>query len=175
MLLVISLLGCAKDADMDGFAGKDDCNDEDPFVYPDAPEVPGDGIDADCAEGDPVPTWYGDWHIEDMTATYSGIQLFVEGTGDGDLSTDGSNATLTVIGTLNPDVVGGEFTVTVNLEGYTSPIPMSQVFSLYAEGDNYEERMHADWECWEEDPGLLCTGEFKALDASLDADVVLVR
>ena len=39
---------CTPDGDADGFCPPEDCNDEDPDVRPDAPEVPGDGLDNDC-------------------------------------------------------------------------------------------------------------------------------
>ena len=37
-----------EDADRDGYAGEDDCNDADASAYPGAPEVCDDGIDNDC-------------------------------------------------------------------------------------------------------------------------------
>ncbi|MGM0577006.1 MAG: putative metal-binding motif-containing protein [Myxococcota bacterium] len=42
----------ANDADGDGFAPPNDCDDTDPLVYPEAPEKCGDGIDQDCFGGD---------------------------------------------------------------------------------------------------------------------------
>ncbi|MEC7985584.1 MAG: lamin tail domain-containing protein [Myxococcota bacterium] len=41
------------DADEDGYTVEDgDCDDEDPSIYPGAEDIPGDGIDQDCANGD---------------------------------------------------------------------------------------------------------------------------
>ncbi len=42
------------DADNDGFNSDDDCDDSDPDVNPDATEIPNDGIDNDCADGDEI-------------------------------------------------------------------------------------------------------------------------
>ncbi len=46
------------DRDRDGFSfafGGGDCDDSDPAVYPGAPDVEGDGVDADCFAGDGSP------------------------------------------------------------------------------------------------------------------------
>jgi hypothetical protein len=40
------------DIDNDGLAFPDDCNDHDPRVRPGLPDRPGDGLDADCRDGD---------------------------------------------------------------------------------------------------------------------------
>lgn len=46
------IVPCFNDADFDGFPASVDCADDDPSVYPGAPEKCDDGIDQDCVAGD---------------------------------------------------------------------------------------------------------------------------
>lgn len=175
-LLILAACGGVDDADHDGFASPEDCDDADPFVYPGAPDDPGDGIDADCAGGDTTWAFLGDWTLVEMTATYAGLYLFEDGSMGGTMQVaeDGALA-MEVSGTLNPDVVGAAYPVTVSLSGTWSPIPGPDSFTLYAEGLNYDEQMHAALDCvWVEET-LGCGGELKALNGSLDAEGTYVR
>ena len=56
------------DRDQDGFFKKEDCDDEDPSVYPGAEEIPNNGIDEDC-DGRDLLTNTQDW-MDQRILTY---------------------------------------------------------------------------------------------------------
>ncbi len=175
-LAAFLFIGCsAKDVDLDGFGADEDCDDADPLVYPGAPDTPADGVDGDCDGEDPELGWTGYWSLTYLTATYSGVSLFQDDTALGEATLEDGLASLTVGGTLNPDVVGAAYTIEVVLSGQTSPVDGEESFVLYAEGENYDEQMHVDWDCAMEADTLLCAGELKALEVSLDADAIWER
>lgn len=177
-LLLVSLLsvGCGRDADLDGFTARDDCDDTNPFIYPGAPDTPGDGVDGDCLDGDPPLLYLDDWEVETLNAGYAGLFLFEEGSEGGELQIDADySVDLEVFGTLDPDVFGRPIPIEIVLEGAISPVPEPGALTLYAEGENFDEQMHADWDCVAEEDTLYCVGELKALDISLELDAVFVR
>ena len=61
--LLLLLAGCRFDHDGDGYVGRDDCDDDDPAMFPGAPERC-NGLDDDCDgsvdESSDVPPWYAD-------------------------------------------------------------------------------------------------------------------
>ena len=171
LLLLAACGGGPDDLDADGFPAGEDCDDADPFVYPGAPDDPGDGLDADCADGDPAYAWTGDWTLDEMSATYAGLSLFEDGSiaGTMQLAEDGG-VVMDIAGTTNADVVGGAYPVSIALTGAWSPMDGPDLVTLYAEGENFDEMMHAALDCAVVEAALECGGELKALDISLDAE-----
>lgn len=176
-------LGCApEDVDLDGVPADVDCDDTDPFVYPGAEDTPGDGVDADCADGDPPYPWLGAWTMTSVVASYSGIQLFEDGSTGGSLDVaEDLSVTATITGDLDDAMYGFSLPVEFTMTGAASPIPGPDAFWFYAEGIyelsayDYTELMHVSWDCVTLEDEMSCGGELKALGASLDADATLGR
>lgn len=176
LLLLLGACAEAEDADHDGISPPDDCDDADPFVYPGAPDTPGDGVDSDCLDGDPPYAFLGEWELTGLTASYAGLYLFVEGTVTGELEArEDQTVDLQIAGSLNPDLLGGSYDITVVVAGTWSTIPGRDSFSLFAEGENFGEQMHVALDCQMEDDTLGCEGELKALEISLDAEATYIR
>jgi hypothetical protein len=172
------LIACSADLDHDGLTGASDCDEADPFIYAGAPDTPGDGVDADCDGQDAPLAWLGAWELLGITASYSGLELLVPGTERGGLNLGVDEATAEIVAELEPSVVGVPITVDLQLTGTAAPLPGPDTFALWAEGRNFDEAMHADWDCWldpADDARLWCTGELKALELSLLADAVYAR
>lgn len=131
MLLLVGLAACAPaddpallDEDHDGVAAADDCDDADPFVYPGAPDAPGDGLDADCDGTDPAHAFVGAWRVVDLEADYGGYAIFVPGTADGVLEVgDDFITTLEVTVDLDPALAGQQIPLPLAMEGDASPVP----------------------------------------------------
>ncbi|MCK6506838.1 putative metal-binding motif-containing protein [Myxococcota bacterium] len=176
-LLMLALWACGSvtDEDLDGSPAGEDCDDLDPFVYPGAPDDPGDGVDADCDGVDPPWPFLGSWVLTSLSASYAGIPLFEEGTAEGLLVLDPAfDASLEVGVTVSEVIAGQPIPIAMAFAGWASPLPGDGWVSVWAEGEQYDEQMHIDWLCQvvagEADAaGLACAGELKALEGSLDA------
>ena len=177
-LLLLTLWACSApvDLDLDGVPEGEDCDDADPFVYPGAPDDPGDGVDADCDGTDPTWAFLGTWSLLTLEASYAGIPLFEPGTAQGLLVLDEElGATLDVGVTVDEVIAGQPIPISMAFTGWASPLPGEGLVSLWAEGEQYDEQMHIDWQCevWAGEgdgaAGMDCGGELKALEGSLDA------
>lgn len=181
----IGLVACGApiDRDQDGVPADEDCDDRDPWVYPGAPDTPGDGLDADCDGEDAAFTFLGDWTLRLLSAGYSGVQVLQAETASGALRLGEDLSAVADFGvTLSAAVTGDPLPVRFLMEGELSALPGPARFHLTAEGDNYGELMHIDWDCAVEGEGedagegeaMRCAGEFKGFDSSLDAAAELV-
>lgn len=174
LLLTLWACGAVTDQDLDGVPEGEDCDDLDPFVYPGAPDDPGDGVDADCDGVDPAWAFLGSWAVTSLDASYAGIPLFEAGTAEGLLVLDEAfDATFDVGVTVDEVIAGQPIPISMAFTGWASPLPGEGRVSVFAEGEQYDEQMHIDWLC-EVGEGadaatLACAGELKALEGSLDA------
>lgn len=178
LLAACALSACKRaDDDFDGFRLDEDCDDADPFVYPGAADVPGDGIDSDCDGKDPEPDYLGTWVLTDFAASTFGIEFIVPGTSVGSFVVDPEmSATVDLSAALDPSIIGFELTISFAMQGPVSSLPEPNAMAFYAEGELYGEIVHFDWECVAgDDETLLCEGEVKALDSSLDAYALFGR
>lgn len=168
MILALAL-ACSSDRDFDGFANADDCDPDDAYVYPGAPDDPGDGVDADCDGVDPAFAFLGGWTLTTLDTDYAGFALFEEGTASGSLAiADNLATTVTIAAQLNEEVVGVNYPVEITLAGWASPLDGPDLFTLYAETVAFDEQMHVDWDCAVLDgPTVACAGELKALEISI--------
>ena len=174
--LLLLAVACSPDQDFDGFDRKSDCDDDNPFVYPGAPEQAADGIDADCNGEDLPLEWLGDWTLLELQVRYASIPLILEGTAEGALGLDPDyTVEMELRATLDPIVTGTAIPIQFLFSGASSPAADPSTFVLYAEGLNYDEQMHVALDCAVEAENLLCLGELKALEGSLEADMVLGR
>ncbi|MCB9743623.1 MAG: putative metal-binding motif-containing protein [Alphaproteobacteria bacterium] len=174
MLLLLALLGCNNDADYDGFSRQDDCDDEDATVYPGAPDLPADGIDADCDGVDPEHPFVGDWELTALEAYYFSYSAFVEDSGAGELEIDADmGVDLEMTATLDPDLVGRAIPIAVTFEGDASALAGPGEAMLYLDGDLLGDAAYADLVCQVlEDETLSCEGALKTLDVNLEVFAV---
>lgn len=172
-LLALAACGGPIDADRDGAPAGEDCDDGDPWVYPGAPDAPGDGFDADCDGEDAPFAFLGAWSLGWVSAGYSGVEVLQPETAEGSVVIDEAlGATLDIGVTLNPAVTGDPLPVRLQMRGAASALPGPADFHLSAEGENYGELMHIDWDCAADEGALRCAGELKAFDSSLDAEAL---
>jgi hypothetical protein len=170
VILAAFALGCAPDLDGDGVERALDCDDDDPFVYPGAPDGPGDGVDADCDGEDPGFPWIGAWVVADFFLEYSGIGLVLPGTTTGRFEVDDDFGALQFTASLDPSYIGYELTLPFAFTGDVSSTPDGDTMAFYGTGDLFGEVAHVDWTCTADGVDLGCDGELKALETSINSD-----
>ncbi len=175
--LLLGLIACgadgqpAEDADHDGILTPDDCDDADPFTYPGAPDLPGDGLDADCDGVDPAHAFVGDWALVALEAEYSGFLLFDPGTEVGTITLGGdASSALDLSVDINPELVDQPLTVILTLAGELSPLPDApEVARVQMAGELFGEGVGLSWDCAAEGADLACAGSLLALGINLNS------
>lgn len=166
------LLAC--DADHDG-AIRGDCDPKDPLIYPGAPDLPRDGVDADCDGEDPNYAFVGTWTLTRLYAEVFSIEaLYPDGTGTLTVGDD-LQASLNISATIKGELVGFDLPVIFEMTGAASAVPNSQASTIYTRGQLLGEKVNGDLECDVVAPGeMQCSGALKALDTnfSMEGDFV---
>ena len=177
--MILLLLACGGDVDFDGF-DSDDCDKEDPEIYPGAPDLPGDGIDSDCDGEDAEYRFVGSWELSDLVAEFAGIQAVVPGQAFGNLTVhDSESVTTNITVPVSPELVA--LTIPLNVEGEVSPIPLSNDFHLSVTDVILDEQINIEWDCGlvpaveEADDELACSGPLLVLGVNLDASAEFIR
>ena len=176
--LWLGLIACG-DRDFDGFT-KGDCDPLDATVHPGPPDLPQDGIDADCDGSDPEYPYVDEWELDELAAEFAGLQAIVPNTAAGTLTLDaedGAETRLTV--PISPDLA--PITLPVNVTGTTSALPGGQGFQLDVSDIILDRQITFDWLCNLEpadDPAddvLHCAGALLAFGINLDSDATFFR
>ncbi len=177
VLLLGLATGCAAevvDADWDGFAAEDDCDDTDALVYPGAPDAPGDGLDADCDGTDPDHAFTGTWSVVELLADYSTLNVIVPGSSSGAFDVDDEDALLQATIGLDPDLLGYELDLDIEFTGVASPTADRDSVHVEMTGEvgGESSTMIMDCQVFGDEDGegsevLDCGGVLKAIDLNL--------
>jgi len=142
------------DADNDGFTvAQGDCNDNDVYIYPEAPETPDNGIDEDCNGSDTIAvhveglTWQAtnkkNWKVDILITVYSDVgNSSVAGVPVQGTLTGGENVNCTTDGSGTCKITKttrlGQLTLTVDsLSGTNFVSPIIDPYDL--DGDAVED------------------------------------
>lgn len=161
------LVGCGPaDEDGDGFNVEEDCDDTNADIYPDAPEVVGDGVDSDCDGEDPPHPFVGDWNLTSISMEYDGYDIFAQTTNSGTLKiTEGLAATVDVTGTEDGYAIELDLTGTADPGDEVGDFDLEVNGTLVYDGDTYA--VSGDWDCTTEGEEVECSGK-----ANVDAYVI---
>ena len=178
-LLLALLPACASpvpDVDHDGFAADEDCDDANAFVYPGAPDTPGDGIDGDCDGEDSSHGFVGEWELTFLSAMFSSFQIVDAGSESGTLTlSDDLGAELDVSLGLDPAVLGYDLEIALVMDGWVSPLDGEGESWMRVEGEAVGESSFVELECTNDEDALDCEGVLLALGVNLDTVVEFQR